>query len=92
VAVGYAVSLLGDVHAAEDAAQEAFVTVFVRLEQLTDPFAFPASEVLRLALRDGETERIPVVKTLSRSKSERRQADPYQQSDLSCIAPAMTPS
>ncbi|MEE3039503.1 MAG: hypothetical protein VX948_01460 [Candidatus Latescibacterota bacterium] len=62
MAVGYAVSLLGDVHAAEDAAQEAFVTVFDRLEQLTDPFAFPASEVLRLALRDGETERIPVVK------------------------------
>ena len=33
-----------------------------KLRQLTDPFAFPASEVLRLALRDGETERIPVVK------------------------------
>ena len=42
MAVGYAVSQLGDFHAAEDAAQEAFVTVFLKLRELRDPVAFPA--------------------------------------------------
>ena len=42
MAVGYAVTLLGDFHAAEDASQEAFVTLFQSLGVLRDPVAFPA--------------------------------------------------
>jgi DNA-directed RNA polymerase specialized sigma24 family protein len=42
VAVGYGVAILGDVHAAEDAAQEAFLAMHSRLWQLRDPVAFPA--------------------------------------------------
>jgi RNA polymerase sigma factor (sigma-70 family) len=42
MAVGYAVSLLGDFHAAEDAAQEAFVAAHAKLANLRDPVAFPA--------------------------------------------------
>jgi RNA polymerase sigma factor (sigma-70 family) len=40
MACGYAWSLLGDFHLAEDAAQEAFVVAFERLEQLEKPEAF----------------------------------------------------
>ena len=39
---GYAYSILGDFHLAEDAAQDAFVTAFRRLEQLRQPGAFPS--------------------------------------------------
>ena len=42
MAVGYAISLLGDFHAAEDAAQEAFVGLFQKLGELRNPVAFPA--------------------------------------------------
>lgn len=38
----YAVSVLGDFHAAEDAAQEAFVLLFQKLGDLRNPAAFPA--------------------------------------------------
>ncbi len=41
MAVGYAFSELGDVHQAEDAAQESFLQAFVDLAQLRDPSAFP---------------------------------------------------
>jgi RNA polymerase sigma factor (sigma-70 family) len=41
MAVGYAFSLLGNFHEAEDAAQDAFVAAFQRLPQLRDPRAFP---------------------------------------------------
>jgi RNA polymerase sigma factor (sigma-70 family) len=41
MAVGYAFSLLGNFHEAEDAAQDAFVAAFQRLPQLRDPGAFP---------------------------------------------------
>ncbi len=41
MAVGYALSLLGDVHAAEDAAQEAFLTAFQKLGDLRETSAFP---------------------------------------------------
>ncbi len=41
MAVGYATAQLGDAHAAEDAAQEAFLSAFVDLEQLREPAAFP---------------------------------------------------
>jgi RNA polymerase sigma factor (sigma-70 family) len=40
MAVGYAFSLLGDFHEAEDAAQDAFVVAYQRLSQLRDPRAF----------------------------------------------------
>jgi RNA polymerase sigma factor (sigma-70 family) len=42
LAVGYAFSLLGDFHLAEDAAQEAFLQAYQDLWQLRDPKAFPA--------------------------------------------------
>lgn len=41
MAIGYATARLGDAHAAEDAAQEAFIQAFVDLAQLRDPAAFP---------------------------------------------------
>jgi RNA polymerase sigma factor (sigma-70 family) len=41
MAVGYACALLGDYHAAEDVAQEAFVRAFVDLSKLREPAAFP---------------------------------------------------
>lgn len=40
-AVGYATALLGDRHAAEDVAQEAFLAALADLPQLKDPRAFP---------------------------------------------------
>lgn len=42
MAVGYAYSVLGDFHLAEDAAQEAFVRAFLDLGSLQEPAAFPA--------------------------------------------------
>ncbi len=41
MACGYAYSLLGDFHLAEDAAQDAFVTAYRTLDQLRQPEAFP---------------------------------------------------
>jgi RNA polymerase sigma factor (sigma-70 family) len=41
MAVGYAYSILRDFHAAEDAAQEAFVQVYLDLARLRHPAAFP---------------------------------------------------
>ena len=41
MAVGYASSLLGDFHLAEDAAQEAFVGAWTELPRLREPEAFP---------------------------------------------------
>lgn len=40
MAVGYAWSLLGDFHLAEDAAQDAFIQVFGELDSLREPAAF----------------------------------------------------
>ena len=41
MAVGYATSLVGDVHHAEDIAQEAFVAAWTELPRLREPEAFP---------------------------------------------------
>src|SRR5688572_130346 len=41
MAFSYAYRILGDVHAAEDTTQEAFLTAFLQLHQLQDPVAFP---------------------------------------------------
>ena len=41
MAVGYAYSILGDWHEAEDAAQDAFVSAYCSLIQLRDAAAFP---------------------------------------------------
>src|SRR5215212_11256995 len=41
MAVGYGYSLLGDIHLAEDAAQEAFASAYRDLSQLREPAAFP---------------------------------------------------
>src|SRR5712692_187738 len=40
MAVGYAASILGDFHLAEDAAQEAFIEAWRDLPQLREPAAF----------------------------------------------------
>ena len=42
MAVGYAYSILGDFHLAQDAAQEAFISAFRDLKMLREPSAFPA--------------------------------------------------
>ena len=42
MAVGYAYSILGDFHLAEDAAQEAFIACYQQLPKLQEPDAFPA--------------------------------------------------
>ncbi len=41
MACGYAFSILGDFHLAEDAAQEAFIEAYRQLPKLRDPDAFP---------------------------------------------------
>src|SRR5262245_14864288 len=41
MAVGYGYSLLGDFQAAEDAAQEAFLEAYLKLDSLLEPAAFP---------------------------------------------------
>ncbi len=41
MAYGYAYSLLGDLHLAEDAAQEAFIEAYYNLKRLKVPAAFP---------------------------------------------------
>ena len=42
MAVGYAYAVLGDFHAAEDAAQEAFIEAYENLARVYDPTAFPS--------------------------------------------------
>jgi RNA polymerase sigma factor (sigma-70 family) len=42
MAVGYAYSVLGDFHLAEDAAQEAFFDAYRHLGDLREPVAFPS--------------------------------------------------
>jgi RNA polymerase sigma factor (sigma-70 family) len=41
MAVGYAYSVLGDLHLAEDAAQEAFLEAYRHIRDLREPLAFP---------------------------------------------------
>ena len=41
IAVGYAYSILGDFHLAQDAAQEAFIEAYNSLSKLREPAAFP---------------------------------------------------
>jgi DNA-directed RNA polymerase specialized sigma24 family protein len=41
MAVGYGYAILGDWQLAEDAAQEAFITAYLELPALHDPWAFP---------------------------------------------------
>ena len=42
MAYGYAYAVLGDAYLAQEAAQEAFVTAYQRLQQLREPSAFPS--------------------------------------------------
>jgi len=53
MAYGYAYVLLGDFHLAEDAAQDAFVTAYGRLDQLREAAAFPGwlRRIVRTACR-----------------------------------------
>ncbi len=39
---GWAYNLLGDVHAAEDVTQDAFITAYQKIDDLREPAAFPA--------------------------------------------------
>ncbi len=41
MAVGYGYARMGDMHLAEDAAQEAFITAYLALPSLQEPAAFP---------------------------------------------------
>ena len=64
MAVGYAYSLLGDFHLAEDAAQEAFLQAYLALTQLKEPRAF-ASWFRRIVFkhcdRVSRRHQVPVV-------------------------------
>ncbi len=42
VAHGWAYNLLGDVHAAQDVTQDAFIAAYQKIDDLRDPAAFPA--------------------------------------------------
>ena len=64
MAWGYAYSLLGDAHLAEDAAQEAFVDAYRKLSDLRSPEAFPAwfrRIVFKHCDRMTRDQRVPVV-------------------------------
>ncbi len=66
MAFGYAYSVLGDFHLAEDAAQEAFVTTYQQLDKLRDPSAFAGwlRQIVRTAcnrlLRHAEAATTPL--------------------------------
>ena len=64
MAVGYAYSVLGDFHLAEDAAQEAFIEAYLNLSQLREPAAFSGwfrQIVFRRCNRITRRKRIPNV-------------------------------
>lgn len=64
MAYGYAYSLLGDFHIAEDAAQEAFIEAYRRLESLRKPGAFPGwfrRIILGRCNRMSRRKRVPTV-------------------------------
>ena len=79
MAVGYAYSLLGDFHLAEDAAQEAFVAVRFELESLRTPTAFVPW--LRTVVR----------KYCDRINRQRRIDVPLEEQDERWITDAPTP-
>ncbi|MBV7339183.1 sigma-70 family RNA polymerase sigma factor [Chloroflexi bacterium TSY] len=62
MAVGYSYSMLGDLHLAQDVAQDAFINAYLNLHSLRDPAAFPgwfrcivATQVNRLQRRKQHT-------------------------------------
>ena len=67
MAVGYAYSILGDFHFAEDAAQEAFISTHLKFQQLKTPHSFTGwfrsivfSQCMRLIRsKRGETRSLP---------------------------------
>ena len=64
MAVGYAFSILGDFHLAEDAAQEAFVQAYLDLGKLRKPIAFAGWFKRIVYVRCGRIIRIKRVPTL----------------------------
>ncbi len=63
MAFGYAYSILGDTHLAQDAAQEAFLAAYQNLPQLRDPRAFPGwlrRIILTQTTRLARANRMPV--------------------------------
>ncbi len=65
MACGYAYSVLGDFHLAEDAAQDAFVVAYRNLQQLRYPEAFPGWFRRIVSSACGQISRrkgVPVVK------------------------------
>lgn len=79
MAVGFAFSLLGDFHLAEDAAQEAFLAVFEDLGALREPGAFVPW--LRTVVR----------KHCDRISRRRRLAEPLEADDERLLADAPSP-
>ena len=55
-AIGYAFAVMGDFHLAEDAAQDAFVEVYVVIGDLRDPAAF-ASWLRRIVFKHCDRQR-----------------------------------
>ena len=77
--VGYAFSLLGDFHLAEDAAQEAFLAVFQDLASLRQPGAFVP------------WLRTVVGKHCDRISRRRRSAEPLEADDERLVVEAPSP-
>lgn len=91
MAVGYAWSLLGDFHLAEDAAQDAFIQVLVDLDNLREPAAFGGwlrRIVFKYCDRRTRTSRLPTVPL--EGVVEQMTADVTQASALDSLEQAET--
>lgn len=69
--------MLGDVHATQDAAQEAFITAYERIDELRDPAAFP-------------TWLRAIVRTQCNRILRQREALPLDDRELSADDPVLT--
>jgi RNA polymerase sigma factor (sigma-70 family) len=79
MACGYAYSLLGDFHLAEDAAQEAFVQAYRDLSMLSNPRAFPGwlkRIVFKYCDRITRDKRPPLVSLTAAESAAGQAADP----------------
>jgi RNA polymerase sigma factor (sigma-70 family) len=84
MALGCALAILGDYQAAEDAAQEAFVSAYFGLATLRDPASFPGwlrGIVRNQSLRLVRTRRVPLVSLDAAFAVPDRAAGPSEQAE-----------
>lgn len=82
MAVGYAYSILGDFHLAQDVAQEAFINAYLDLSKLQEPAAFPGwfrRVVFTQCNRLTRGKKIPVIDIDSGTQIPTRGTDPETQ-------------